>query len=160
MLCTPWLSSSPSTCKMQKNQLRKGDLVERLHVNKNLISMKPPQRVHSHFTCPILPVPEHEKAGRMTSTCAGEYGNSGPTGSGTQGSLARCKAACAHRERISLSSAHTAVNANLPCHPFFLASHCTAKPVVCFRFLKAASASPHPENTGRVGDMARIWLAG
>lgn len=52
---------------------QKGAWVERLHVNENLIIMKPPQRVHPHFTCPILPVPQPEKAGRMKRTSLGEY---------------------------------------------------------------------------------------
>lgn len=33
--------------------------------------MKPPQRVHPHFTCPIFPVPQPEKAGRMKRNCWG-----------------------------------------------------------------------------------------
>lgn len=33
--------------------------------------MKPPQRVHPHFTCPILAVPQPEKAGTMKRTCWG-----------------------------------------------------------------------------------------
>lgn len=141
---------------MRKNQLRKGALVERLHVNEHLIIMKPPQRGRPHFTCPILPVPELEQASRMKRTCAGEHSDLGEYGTQAQ-CPAQCRAACTGAGAPARTQHTPHATLTFPVIPPSLPAAAQQSAFV-FSCLKTVPAPPHLQNTGGETGTGFRWL--